>query len=351
MNKHTVFITGAAGYVGAMLVDQWSRRDDVAEIIALDMVDPEPFVSEAPKTTWIKANTSDDSWKETVAAKNPDIVIHAAWQIRNLYWHPKRQWKWNVEGSENIFSFTFGLPSTKQLIYFSSASIFGADPKNEIDHLFGADAPLRDEEYLYAKEKRVVEEHLREKCSQKRDDLSVSIVRPAAITGPRGRYGRIRFGLQSALSGNLKGHFFYRIVTLLTSFVPASKKWCRQFIHEDDIVDIITKIAFESASHDVELYNLTPPGDVVLSKDMGEATGKHVVLMPPFLIRIAFFFACNLTFGIVPTAAGAWRFYCYPIVMDGSRVTEKLGHTYAYSSKEAFVTKEGRYSSVVPKDA
>lgn len=349
MHKETILLTGASGYVGAMLVDQWSKREDVEEIIALDMVPPEDFVKSAPKTTWICANTSDDSWKDEVRKKNPTVVVHAAWQIRNLYWHPKRQWKWNVKGSENIFDFAFKTPSVKRLVYFSSASIFGADPKNEINNTFDTEAPLRDEVYLYAKEKRIAEEKLRQMAKDKRGDLQISIVRPAAISGPRGRYGRIRFGLQSALSGKLKGSFVYNIVSVLTSFIPATKKWCRQFIHEDDIADIVTILTFDGAKEDVALFNLTPPGEVVLPEDMGEATKKKVVLLPPFIIRIVFFFMRHLTFGKVPTAAGAWRFYCYPIVMDGSKVTKELGHTYAYSSKEAFTTTKGRYAHVVPE--
>lgn len=350
MKKHTILLTGAAGYVGAMLVDEWSRRDDVERIIALDMVDPEDFVKDAPKTTWIKANTSDDTWQEVVAQKNPDIVIHTAWQIRNLYNDPKRQWKWNVEGSQKVFDFVFSQPSVQRLVHFSSASILGADPKNEINKTFDETAPPRDEVYLYALEKKTVEMNLRAMLDSKPEQLEVAIIRPAAISGPRGRYGRIRFGLQSALAGKLKGSLSYTIVSTLTAFIPATKKWCRQFIHEDDIVDIVTILAFKGAPTDKEIYNLAPPGDVVLPEDMGKAVGKKVIILPPWMVQVGFFFARHLSFGKIPTAAGAWRFYSFPIVMDGAKVTRELGHLYAYSSKQAFTTTEGRYAHVVPPE-
>lgn len=346
--KHTVLITGAAGYVGAMLVEQWSLREDVAQIIALDMVEPEPFVANAPRTVWVRANTSDDTWQEQVAAYEPTIVIHAAWQIRNLYHDPKKQWKWNVEGSEAVFDFVAHTKSVQRFIHFSSASVFGAESDNEIDQEFGAGDPTRPAEYLYAHEKRVVEESLKERTRTWRDGIETAIVRPAAISGPRGRFGRIRFGLQSALTGKLKGDFTYRIITWLTAFIPATKKWCRQFIHEDDIVEIITLLAFKAEVGRCDLYNLTPPGDVVVPSDMAVATGKRVLILPPICIRIAFFFARHLSLGKVPTAAGAWRYYSYPIVMDGSKVTTALGYTYQYSSKEAFTTTEGKYAHVVP---
>ncbi len=350
-NTHTIFLTGAAGYVGAMLIDQWSERDDVAEIIALDMEEPAEFIANKEKVTWVHANTSDHSWQEKVRAKNPDIVIHAAWQIRNLHFNPKKQWLWNVTGSKDIFDFVFSLPSVDRLIYFSTASIFGAFPDNEIDELFDAEAPLKDEVYLYAKEKKVVEEDLCARIGRgETGDVQVSIIRPAAITGPRGRFSRIRFGLQSALSGKLKGEFAYTLVNALTSVVPATKKWCRQFIHEDDIADILTILVFSGAPNKINLYNLAPPGNVVLPEDMGRAIGKKVVIFPPSVVRVVFFVMRHLTFGKVPTAAGVWRFYSYPIVMDGIKVTNELGYRYKYDSVTAFSKTGGRYEYVVPEE-
>lgn len=347
--KHTILITGAAGYVGAMLVDQWSVRDDVREIIGLDMEPRPDFISDRENVTWIQANTSDDSWQSEVAEKQPTIVIHAAWQIRNIYGDPGKQWKWNVLGSQNVFDFAFAASSARRLVHFSSAAIMGAEPSNEIENTFDENAPLRDEVYLYAKEKKVVEERLRNMAEDRPEHLEVAIVRPAAITGPRGRFGRMRFGLQSALSGKLKGGFAYSVVSTMTTFVPATKKWCRQFIHEDDIVDIIAILAFRGAPGAVSIYNLAPPGDVVLPEDMARITGKRFIILPPFMIRIAYFFARHLSRGKIPTAAGAWRFYSFPIVMDGAKVTKELGHAYAYDSKTAFSSTAGRYEHIVPE--
>lgn len=349
--KHTVLLTGASGYVGGMLVDLWSKRPDVKEIIALDMEEAPDFLKDRAGVFWIQANTSDKSWQETAKEKRPTVVVHAAWQIRNLYGNPKKQYKWNVEGSRDVFDFAFSTPSVKRLVYFSTASILGASPDNEVDKLFDEEAPLKDEVYLYAAEKKEVEEDLRKKVTEKaRGDLEVSIIRPAAITGPRGRFARIRFGLQSALSGKLKGSLAYTLVSTLTTFVPATKKWCRQFIHEDDIADIVTLLTFNGAPRSLNIYNLAPPGPVVLPKDMGEATGKKIIILPPWLVRIAFFIVRHITLGKVPTAAGAWRFYSFPIVMDGSKITKELGYTYQHDSVSAFSKTKGRYEYCVPEE-
>jgi nucleoside-diphosphate-sugar epimerase len=355
--KHTLFITGGAGYIGAMLIDIFSRREDVERIIAIDKEPLPEWIKDAPKLTYIVANTTDDSWQAQAAATKPDIVIHTAWQIREMYGQKPLQWKWNIEGSDKVFDFAFSTPSVKKLIDFSTVASYGAYPSNTIEHRFTEAEGFRKTDYLYAEEKRICEEHLKEKyvaaksagkSAQNSVDAKsvpqVAIIRPAAITGPRGRYMRIRFGLQAALSGQLKESFIHRIISAMVSFVPVTPKWCRQFIHEDDIADIVAGLAFSPLKGDYEAFNACPPGPVVLGKDMSAAVGKRMFTVLPWMVRIVFFFAWNLTRGRVPTSKGGWKSYSYPIAVDGSKLTRMYGYQYKWQPKEAFVKKEGRYA-------
>ncbi|MEL6804404.1 MAG: NAD(P)-dependent oxidoreductase, partial [Bacteroidota bacterium] len=216
MQQKTIFLIGV-GYVGEMLCDQLGKRADVRHIIALDKEPQGQWCASLPKVTYIQHNMADDGWQEEVAQYEPDVVIHTAWQIRAMYGQAKEQWRWNVVGSDKVFDFVFTQPSVKKLIYFSTASSYSARKDNRFEHLFTEAEGFRDDDYIYAHEKKVTEEHLKRAYDQAvkegKSVPQVSIVRPAAITGPRGRFMRIRFGLQSALQGNLKGGFINRIIT------------------------------------------------------------------------------------------------------------------------------------------
>lgn len=347
----TILITGAAGYVGFMLVEQFLKHDDVEKIIALDKEEMPPSFANNPRIVYIHKNTSD-AWESEVGKYAPEIVIHAAWQIRDMYGNFALQEKWNIGGSDKVFDFVFSQPSVKRLVYFSTVASYGAYPDNTIERVYTEADPFRPSDYRYAEEKRVVELHLEEKYAAAKKagrDVTVSIIRPAAITGPRGRFARIRFGLQSALSGKLSGSFVYSLVSTLTSFIPATKRWARQFIHEDDIVDIAMMLAVDERVKGYDAFNASPPGAIVLPKDMGEVVGKSVVIVNPYVIRAAFFAMWHLTLGKIPTTRGAWKGYSYPIIVDGSKITKQYGYQYRMPSKDAFQYTDGRYEDSVPE--
>lgn len=349
--KHTLFITGAAGYVGTMLVQEFAKRDDVKQIIGLDKEPVPDLIKDEPKLVYIQMNTADD-WKEQVKGYKPDIVIHTAWQIREIYKNRPLTWKWNVTGSDKVFDFAFANDFVKRLIHFSTVASYGSFPENSVDYRYVEEDPFRKSEYLYAEEKRVAEEHLEDLYWLRNNkDVSVAIVRPAAITGPRGRFMRIRFGLQATLSGQMKDSFVYRVISAMVSFVPVTPKWLRQFIHEDDVVGIVERLSFGKAAGAYEVFNICPPGPVVRAKDMAKAVGKKTLPIFPWMVRLPFFVFWHLTRGKIPTGPGAWRGYSYPIAVDGSKVTRELGYEYKYEGFDAFYYTNGAYESFVPEES
>lgn len=352
MQEKTIFITGSSGYIGEMLVDQFSKRDDIKQIIGVDIVEPSSLTKTNSKLIFIKANLGNTDWQEKVSFYNPEIIIHTAWQIREMK-DKELQYKMNIIGSDNVFDFAFSHGSVKRLIHFSTVASYGAFSTNEIHTLFTENDLFRKSEYFYAEEKRITEEHLNKKIDTLRNNREfpkVYIIRPAAITGPRGRFMRIRFGLQSALSGQLKGakSFWYSLVSALVSFTPITPKWCRQFIHEDDINDIVEFLSFsEKIISDFEIFNASPFGPVVLGNDMATAVKKRAIKVHPRIIQFAFFVMRNISFGKIPTSKGGWKSYSYPIAVDGSKITKKYGYQYKMNSLDAFTKVEGRYAEYV----
>ncbi len=345
-----IFLTGAAGYIGTMLAYGWVQRPDVSLVICLDKESIPDILRGNPKIKYIQGNTIDNFWEDEVRELQPTVVVHAAWQIRSMYGNEGklRQWKWNIVGSQHIFEYAFEMPSVERLIHFSTVASYGAFKTNTLEHLFTENEPFRKTDYAYSEEKRVAEEVLKEEqtyaIAQGRN-VSVSVVRPAAITGPRGRKQRIRFGLQSALSGDLKdASAWERVISMLVSWVPATKKLARQYVHEDDVVDIVTLLALDAEeSHALHAFNLCPPGDFVRAKDMADAVGKKVLPVTPFMVRFAFFLCWHLSFGKIPTSKGSWRSYSYPILVDGSKIERTYGYKYKYQSLDAFKNLTGRF--------
>ncbi len=332
MNPKTILITGAAGYIGAMLSDQFSRAPGLERIIAIDKNPMPDLLRGNKKIIWISAELSEGIWRDKIKIYKPEIVIHAAWQIKELYGQKDLQRKLNIEATRRVFEFVFREACVKKLIYFSTISSFGAFAANNLNSRFTENSLLAEDQYLYGREKKEVEEMLQSFYKNSRENKQIFVLRLTSVTGPRGRNDAGKRGL------------LYMLQNVLLFFPVAREDWCRQYVHEDDLTDVVALFAFNDIPKE-KLYEtlILAPNDYVLAKDMAQIFKKRILRVSIFAVRLAFFFAWHITRGHIPTGRGAWKFFCYPIPVSGNLITEKYGFEYLFSSLEALSKNEGRY--------
>ncbi len=329
----SILITGAAGYIGAMLADQFSRAPDLERIIAVDLKPCPELLRGNDKIVWISAELSQGAWQRTVERYRPEVVIHCAWQIAEIYGKRELQNRLNLEGSRSLFAFAFRTPSVKKVIHFSTVSTYGALVSNSLDDRFDESRPLSEGHYLYATEKIKAEKMLEEFYRVSSGGKQVFVIRPSSVTGPRGRNDVGKKGLL---------HMLDRVLP----FVPvASRTWTRQYVHEDDLTNFVGLLVFNAINNkNYDVINLSAE-DYIYGRDMAMIFKKRVLPVPAILVRWAFFLAWHLTHGRIPTGRGAWKYFCYSIPVTGVKATREYGFEYGFTSREALEKSEGRYAA------
>lgn len=327
-----ILVTGAAGYIGTMLIDRLVHSDSIDTICAID-VKPQPaHCANCPKLRWICADVAADEWMSQLDGKAIDVVIHCAYQIRELYGNRrKKQEQWNIEGARKVFEFAMTCPSVRRIVQLSTVSAYGARAQNSLDRLLTEESPLCEDVYLYGVQKKRVEDLLRHSFRQLRPSAHVVVLRLASVSGPRGRFGLNRYGLLSTIAGRFP------------FLICGRSDWGRQYLHEDDLIDVLSTFVHLRPATGYQVFNVSPP-DFLDATSIGRLFNKRVVPLPPLLLRALFWLLWHGTRGAVTTPAGAWKFLSYPIRVDGSHLQRTYGCEYRYSSHQALMAREGRHA-------
>jgi nucleoside-diphosphate-sugar epimerase len=331
-----VLITGAAGYIGAMLIDQLARYDSIGMLNCIDIKERPARLGDCAKLRWICADVAEDEWASEFDDEQIDVVIHCAYQIREMYGRGRdQQHRWNIDGARKVFEFALGRPSLCRLVQLSTVSAYGALPTNSMDRPLTEEAPLCENDYLYGVQKRQVETLLRQSVERLRPSAHVVVLRLASVSGPRGRFGLNRYGLLSTVAGGFP------------VLICGRADWGRQYLHEDDLVGVLSMFVHLPPTTGFQVFNVSP-ADFLGSAALGRLFDKRVVVLPPALLRSLFFLTWHGSRGAVTTPRGAWRFLTYPIRVDGGRLSQVYGYEYRYSSLQALVAQEGRYAPPSP---
>jgi UDP-glucose 4-epimerase len=326
-----VVVTGAAGYVGSILVEALQAMGGVDKIVGVDLKPRPDRLAGNTKLTWIQADVSTDDWEAVAREQGADAVVHLAFQIRQLYGREeKTQRRWNIEGARKVFAFALGEPSVRRLIHFSTVTAYGAQPSNSLAKRMRESELLNEHDYLYGSHKREIEGLLEKAYAASDQGTRVVVLRCASISGPYGRFALGRFGIVSTLTG-------------LLPFLPCGRSdFGRQYLHEDDVEAIVAMLLTAPAKAGYEVFNASPE-DYLTAGDLASLLRKHTIFVPPILLRGLFALCWHASRGRIPTPRGAWKFVTFPIAVDGSLLTRTYGYRYRFTSAEALMARSGRH--------
>lgn len=232
-----IFVTGAAGFIGANLVMQLLKREKAVDILGIDSLndyyDPaikdfrlaeiQKFAASHPDSKWtfVKGNIADKALIDRLFKDfQPDIVVNLAAQagVRYSITNPDAYIESNLIGFYNILeacrhSYDNGADGVKHLVYASSSSVYGSNKKVPYSTDDKVDNPVS----LYAATKKSNE--LMAHAYSKLYNIPSTGLRFFTVYGPAGRPDMAYFGFTNKLLkdetikifnyGNCKRDFTY----------------------------------------------------------------------------------------------------------------------------------------------
>ena len=295
-----------SGYIGQKIVERFSNREDIGEIIGIDIAQPKRL---SAKLTFIRHDVRSDMYP-LLKDKDIDWAIHAAFILPPI--HDKGLMEdINIGGTENFLSSCLkaGIP---QLLQCSSTTAYGFYPDNDMP--LTEESPLRgNADFTYAKNKRELEA-VCSRFQQEHPDISLTVIRPCFVVGP---------GFDNPLAHHLQK----KIVMLPSNSIPF------QFIHEDDLVELIYILLKEKKTG---AYNLVADGTMSFD-EMVQILGNWQIKLPYTFLYIMnnLMWSLRMKF-ITEFPSTGLKMIVYQWIASNGKLKRDIGYTFNYTTREAF---------------
>ena len=248
LTEKTIFITGAAGFIGSNLVKRLLNEVQGVKIVGIDNMNDyydvsikeyrlaqlEALNAEKMDSQWIfiKGNIADKTViDEIFAVHKPEIVVNLAAQagVRYSISNPDVYIESNLIGFYNILeacrhSYDNGAVGVEHLVYASSSSVYGTNKKIPYSTDDKVDNPVS----LYAATKKSNE--LMAHAYSKLYNIPSTGLRFFTVYGPAGRPDMAYFGFTNKLRAGKKIQIF--------NFGNCK----RDFTYIDDIVEGVVRV-------------------------------------------------------------------------------------------------------------
>jgi UDP-glucose 4-epimerase len=306
-----IFITGAGGYIGRLLVRALSREPGEPESITAADIRLPPPSDRAENVTYLKADVRDPGLTEILADARAETVVHLA-AVVNPGPRPDRAFLHSVEveGTRNVLEACLRA-GVRKVAYTSSGAAYGYHADNPAR--LTEDHPLRgNPEFAYSDHTRQVEEMLAG-YRERRPELAQLIFRVCTILGESTR---------NQITDLLDAK---RVVGLRGATTPFVLVW------DQDVVGALVKGIREDEAAGV--YNLAGDGTLTLA-EMARLMDKPYRALPVSLVRGTLRVLKAL--GRTPYGPEQVDFLRYRPVLDNTRLKEVFGYRPQKTTREVF---------------
>jgi UDP-glucose 4-epimerase len=257
MRSRRVLITGLSTHWGGRLAQVVEKDPEVEAVIGVDTEDP---TCELERTEFVRVGTQHALLRRIVQAAEIDTVVDTRLVVDSLQASARAAHEANVIGTMNVLTACGGPDSpVRKVVFKSSAHYYGAERD---DPAFFTEEMHRPHPPATRLESDIVEaERAVAGFAERNPEVVVTTLRVANALGPSMRT------THTAL-------FALPVIPAILGFDPRY-----QFIHEDDLVDVL---AFAVAEDLPGVYNAAGDGVLVLS-EIASLLGKPLApVLPPW---------------------------------------------------------------------
>ncbi|MEX1178698.1 MAG: NAD-dependent epimerase/dehydratase family protein [Nitriliruptor sp.] len=308
-----VLITGIAGQLAGLVARALEQREDVLEIIGVDIREPSHDLS---RTEFVRADIRNPLVARIITASDVDTVLHMATTAApSAAGGRARMKELNVIGAMQLLAACQKAPSLRRFVLKSTTAVYGAayhDPA-----LFREDAQLRSPQHGFAKDAVEIEGYTRA-FGRRRPDVDLTVLRFANFLG-----GRVQ--------GAFDAMFSLPVVPTVMGFDPRL-----QFVHEEDGVEVLVRAVTGTQPG---TFNVAGPGVLYLSQ-CARMAGRPTAPVPgPLVSAVAGAFRRGRKADV---ASDQLEFLRYGRGVDTTRLVEEFGYTPRWSTHAAFEDYLGR---------
>lgn len=319
-----VLITGIAGRLAGLLARVLEQRDDILEIVGVDVREPQ---HDLRRTEFVRADVRNPLVGRVIEASAIDTVVHLSTVATpRAAGGRSRMKESNVIGAMQLLAACQQAPTVERFVLKSSAAIYGSAHTDPISFRERS-VPDATPRQGFGQDVSEIEGYVRA-FGRRRKDVDVTILRFANFLGGQA-------------DGAFRSLFSLPVVPTVLGFDPRL-----QFVHEDDARQVLEQV---TAGDHPGIYNVAGDGVLYLSQCVRLA-GRVAAPVPlPFVSAVA---SGVRRTGRADVTMDQLRFLQFGRVVDTTRLREQLGIEPRYSTRQAFedYVRRRRVHGVVARD-